>query len=109
MSCMPLNPFNKCFRAAACTHAACTLHARIVHTARRHPLCTLHTRIVHTAHTHCEHLHCAHGRILHISHTQKKHHFWPENCQKMPTFTLNQSFLGPGGQLVPPLPYFEGA
>ena len=48
-----------------CTHALCTLHARIVQTARTHcarcthALCTLHARIVHAARTHCGH--CTHA------------------------------------------------
>ena len=41
--------------------------------------------------------------------TTKKKHFSPENGQKMPIFSPNQGFLDLGGQLVPLLPYFEGA
>ena len=59
-----------------CTHALCTLHARIVHAARTHLLCTLHARrlharIVHAAHTHCArctHALCTlHARIVHAA------------------------------------------
>ena len=57
MCCMPWKPFNKCFKAA----------------------------------------------------TTKKHHFSRENGKKMPILGPNQGFLGLGGQLVPLLPYFEGA
>ena len=42
-------------------------------------------------------------------HHEKNHHFSPANGQKMPIFSLNQFFLDPAGQLVPPLPYFEVA
>ena len=55
-----------------CTHALCTLHARIVHTARTHcarctpALCTLHARIVDTARTHCAR--CTHALCtLHLT------------------------------------------
>ena len=41
--------------------------------------------------------------------TTKKHHFSRENGKKMPILGPNQGFLGLGGQLVPLLPYFEGA
>ena len=64
---------------AHCTHALCTLHARIVHAARTHcahcthALCTLHARTVHTARTHCAHcthaLCTLHARIVHAART----------------------------------------
>ena len=37
--------------------------------------------------------------------TTKKTPFFARR-QKMPIFTLDQFFLGPSGQLVPPLPFF---
>ena len=40
--------------------------------------------------------------------TTKKTPFPLKNGNKMPIFTPNQCFLGPGGQFVPPVPYLEG-
>ena len=40
---------------------------------------------------------------------QKKHHFSPTNGHKMHILGPNQCSLGPSGQFVPLLPYFEGA
>ena len=61
------------------THTLCTLHARIVDTARRHALCKLHARVVHTARTHCAH--CTHALCklhtrtvnMHTVHTVRMH------------------------------------
>ena len=39
----------------------------------------------------------------------RKTPFFAEHDQKVLIFSSNQCFLGPDGQLVPPLPFFEGS
>ena len=57
------------------THALCTLHARIVHTARTHcahcmhALCTLHTHTLNMHTVHTVRMHCAHCTV-----------FWQDLC-----------------------------
>ena len=119
MCCMPLKPLHTCFRGATtkknivrrkmakkCQFLAQirVFWVRLVSWSPPYPI----LRVLDSEKDALRAIE-AMEQVFQGRHHQKKYHFSPKNGQKMPFFSPNQYFLGPGGQFVPPFAYFKGA